>query len=207
MSKIIGIDSGTSTSCVAVMEHGQVKIIPNSEGKNTTPSVVAITKDGERKVGDAARRQQVMNRDTLYEFKRLMGKKFDEVQEEAARVTYKVVSDNKGRAAMKVDDKNISPEEATAMVLQKMKKSAEDYLGEEVTEAVITCPAYFNDEQRKSIIAAGKIAGLEVKRIVNEPTASCLAYGLTAKNKDIKALVFDCGGEHVNCLRVLSKAA
>lgn len=193
--KIIGIDLGTGASCVAVMENGQVKVIPNSEGMNTTPSVVGFA-NGERKIGDAARRQQIMNpKNTIYEVKRLMGHKLSEVTHEASRVTYDVVEDNKGRAAVKVNDKVYSPEEISAFILQKMKKTAEDYLGNEVTEAVITCPAYFNDEQRKSIIAAGKIAGLDVKRIINEPTAAALAYKLDVKSmeKDTKIAIFDSG--------------
>ena len=193
MSKIIGIDLGTGFSCVSVMENGHVKVIPNSDGKNTTPSVVGFMENGERKVGDAARRQQVMNpKNTIYEVKRLMGHKLSEVTHEASRVTYDVV-DNNGRAAVKVYDKVYSPEEISAIILQKMKKTAEDYLGEEVKEAIITCPAYFNDEQRKSIIAAGKIAGLDVKRIINEPTSAALAYNLNNTGKDEKILIVDNG--------------
>ncbi|MBW2712464.1 MAG: molecular chaperone DnaK [Deltaproteobacteria bacterium] len=192
--KVIGIDLGTTNSAVAVMEGGQVTIIPNEEGGRTTPSVVAFTDEGERLVGTVAKRQAVTNPErTIYSVKRFMGRRKDEVSEETSLVPYSVVDGKDGTAAIEVDGKNYTPQEISAMILQKMKRSAEAYLGEEVTDAVITVPAYFNDQQRQATKDAGKIAGLDVKRIINEPTAAALAYGLD-KKEDEKIAVFDFGG-------------
>ncbi|MDP6111230.1 MAG: molecular chaperone DnaK [Planctomycetota bacterium] len=194
MGKIIGIDLGTTNSCVAVMEGGQPTVIPNSEGGRTTPSVVAFTKDGERLIGVTAKRQAVTNPgNTLFSIKRFVGRKRAEVGDETHLVPYEVVSGNNDDAAVMANDKTYTPPEISAMVLQKMKQTAEDYLGEEVDEAVITVPAYFNDSQRQATKDSGKIAGLEVKRIINEPTAAALAYGLD-KEGDSKIAVFDLGG-------------
>ncbi|HUU50301.1 MAG TPA: molecular chaperone DnaK, partial [Nitrospinota bacterium] len=194
MGKIIGIDLGTTNSVVAVMEGGQPKIIINEEGSRLTPSVVAFTKDGEILVGQAAKRQSITNpENTVYSIKRFMGRKYDEVSEEMKMVPYKVIKAPNGDARVSIKGKEYSPPEISAMILQKLKKSAEDYLGEKVTEAVITAPAYFNDSQRQATKDAGKIAGLGVKRIINEPTASALAYGLD-KKKDEKIAVYDFGG-------------
>lgn len=194
MGKIIGIDLGTTNSVVAVMEQGQAKIIPNAEGKRTTPSVIGFTKSGEVLVGDAARRQAVTNPEkTVYSSKRFMGCSFSERSEEAKQVPYKVVAGKSNMAVFEVDGKQYTPQEMAAKVLGKLKQAAEDYLGESVTEAVITVPAYFNDSQRQATKDAGKIAGLDVKRIVNEPTAAALAYGLD-KKADEKVIVFDFGG-------------
>lgn len=194
MGKIIGIDLGTTNSCVAVMEGGQPTVIPNSEGGRTTPSVVAFTKDGDRLIGVTAKRQAVTNpTNTLFSIKRFVGRKRSEVDDEIHLVPYEVVTGNNGDAAVKVNGKTYTPPEISAMVLQKMKQTAEDYLGEAVTEAVITVPAYFNDSQRQATKDAGKIAGLDVKRIINEPTAASLAYGLD-KQGDAKIAVFDLGG-------------
>ena len=194
MSKIIGIDLGTTNSVVAVMEGGEPEVITNSEGGRTTPSVVAFTKDGERLVGQVAKRQAVTNpENTLYSIKRFVGRKYDEVKEEISQVPYNVVKASNGDVRVKVDDKEYSPPEIAAMVLQKLKQSAEDYLGQDVNKAVITVPAYFNDAQRQATKDAGKIAGLEVMRIVNEPTAAALAYGLDKKSDETIA-VFDFGG-------------
>jgi molecular chaperone DnaK len=193
MSKIIGIDLGTTNSCVAVVEGGEPVVIPNAEGGRTTPSVVAFTKTGERLVGAPAKRQAVTNpRKTIYSIKRFMGRRYDEVGEETRRIPYEVVNSG-GLAHVKIDDKDYAPPEISAMILQKMKQAAEDYLGEKVTKAVITVPAYFNDTQRQATKDAGVIAGLEVLRIINEPTAASLAYGLD-KKKDEKVAVFDLGG-------------
>jgi molecular chaperone DnaK len=195
MSKIIGIDLGTTNSCVAVMEGNEPVVIANSEGKRTTPSVVAFVDGGERKVGDPAKRQAITNpTKTIYSIKRFMGANFDESQREASRVPYTVVKGDGNTPRVKIDDRAYTPQEISAMVLQKMKKTAEDYLGHEVTEAVITVPAYFNDSQRQATKEAGEIAGLKVKRIINEPTAAALAYGLDKKAQDLKIVVFDCGG-------------
>ncbi|MDG1380904.1 MAG: molecular chaperone DnaK [Flavobacteriales bacterium] len=195
MSKIIGIDLGTTNSCVAVMEGNEPVVINNSEGKRTTPSMVAFVQDGERKVGDPAKRQAITNpTKTIYSVKRFMGQMFSEVSTEAGRVPYEVVKADGGTARIKIDDRNYSPQEISAMILQKMKKTAEDYLGTEVTGAVVTVPAYFNDSQRQATKEAGEIAGLEVKRIINEPTAAALAYGLDKKSIDQKIVVFDLGG-------------
>jgi molecular chaperone DnaK len=192
--KVIGIDLGTTNSAVAVMEGGQVTIIPSEEGGRTTPSVVAFTDEGERLVGTVAKRQAVTNPErTIYSVKRFMGRRRDEVSEEIGLVPYNVVDGKDGTAAIEVDGKNFTPQEISAMILQKMKRSAEAYLGAEVTEAVITVPAYFNDQQRQATKDAGKIAGLDVKRIINEPTAAALAYGLD-KKEDEKIAVFDFGG-------------
>ena len=194
MSKIIGIDLGTTNSCVAVMEGGEPVVIPNSEGGRTTPSVVAFTKDGERLAGQVAKRQAITNpQNTVYSIKRFMGRRFNEVKTEKDEVPYKVVSGKNDVARVKIGDDEYSPQEVSAMVLQKMKQTAEDYLGQKVTEAVITVPAYFNDSQRQATKEAGEIAGLKVKRIINEPTAASLAYGLD-KKIDEKIAVFDLGG-------------
>jgi molecular chaperone DnaK len=193
-SKIIGIDLGTTNSVVAVIEGGDPVVIPNAEGGRTTPSVVAFTKDGERLVGQVAKRQAVTNpRQTLFSIKRFMGRRLNEVSEESKRVPYKVVEGTNGLAAVEIGGKTYTPPEISAMILQKMKQTAEEYLGTTVTEAVITVPAYFNDAQRQATKDAGKIAGLDVKRIINEPTAAALAYGLD-KKKDEKIAVFDLGG-------------
>ena len=195
MGKIIGIDLGTTNSCVAVMEGNEPVVIPNSEGKRTTPSIVAFVDGGERKVGDPAKRQAITNPEkTVYSIKRFMGHSFSEVSTEISRMPYKVVKGDNGLPTVKIDDRNYTPQEISAMVLQKMKKTAEDYLGQEVTGAVITVPAYFNDAQRQATKEAGEIAGLEVKRIINEPTAASLAYGMDKKSEDLKIVVFDCGG-------------
>jgi molecular chaperone DnaK len=195
MSKIIGIDLGTTNSCVAVMEGNEPVVIANSEGKRTTPSIVGFVEGGERKVGDPAKRQAITNpRKTVYSIKRFMGSNFDECQKEIARMPYEVVKGDGNTPRVKIDDRLYTPQEISAMTLQKMKKTAEDYLGYEVTEAVITVPAYFNDSQRQATKEAGEIAGLKVKRIINEPTAAALAYGLDKKAHDIKIAVFDCGG-------------
>ena len=194
MGKIIGIDLGTTNSCVAVVEGKDPVVIPNAEGTRTTPSVVAFTKTGERLLGQVAKRQAITNPDnTIFSIKRFMGRKYDEVGEEMETVPFKVVRGSGGDARVKIRDKEYSPPEISAMVLQKMKKTAEDYLGQKVTQAVITVPAYFNDSQRQATKDAGRIAGLEVKRIINEPTAASLAYGLD-KKKDEKIAVFDLGG-------------
>ena len=195
MGKIIGIDLGTTNSCVAVMEGNEPVVIPNSEGKRTTPSIVAFVENGERKVGDPAKRQAITNSvKTVYSIKRFMGETYDNVNKEIARVPYKVVKGDNNTPRVQIDDRKYSPQEISAMVLQKMKKTAEDYLGQEVTEAVITVPAYFDDSQRQATKEAGEIAGLKVKRIINEPTAAALAYGLDKKTEDLKVAVFDLGG-------------
>ena len=194
MSKIIGIDLGTTNSVVAVMEGGEPIVINNSEGGRTTPSVVAFTKDGNRLVGQVAKRQAVTNpENTLYSIKRFMGRKYDEVSDEIKQVPYKVEKASNGDVRINVDGKQYNPPEIAAMVLQKLKQSAEDYLGSKVEKAVITVPAYFNDAQRQATKDAGKVAGLEVLRIVNEPTAAALAYGLDKKKDEVIA-VFDFGG-------------
>ncbi|MBI1932068.1 MAG: molecular chaperone DnaK [Ignavibacteriales bacterium] len=195
MGKIIGIDLGTTNSCVAVMEGNDPVVIPNSEGGRTTPSVIGFTKSGERLVGQPAKRQAVTNpNNTIFSVKRFMGRRFDEVGTEIKEVPYKVVAGDNGSARIKIDDRLYSPPEISAMVLQKMKKTAEDYLGQEVNEAVITVPAYFNDAQRQATKDAGEIAGLTVRRIINEPTAAALAYGLDKKNKEELVAVYDLGG-------------
>ena len=195
MGKIIGIDLGTTNSCVAVMEGSEPVVIPNSEGKRTTPSVVGFTEGGERKVGDPAKRQAITNPEkTVYSIKRFMGSSFDDSSREIKRVPYKVEKGENNTPRVKIDDRLYTPQEISAMVLQKMKKTAEDYLGQEVSEAVITVPAYFNDSQRQATKEAGEIAGLKVRRIINEPTAASLAYGLDKKGQDMKIVVFDCGG-------------
>ena len=195
MSKIIGIDLGTTNSCVAVMEGSEPVVIPNSEGHRTTPSIIAFTENGERKVGEPAKRQAITNpTKTIYSIKRLMGNSFSEVGKEISRVPYQVVKGDNNTPRVKIDDRLYTPQEISAMVLQKMKKTAEDYLGTTVSEAVITVPAYFNDSQRQATKEAGEIAGLKVRRIINEPTAASLAYGLDKKKEDIKVAVFDLGG-------------
>jgi molecular chaperone DnaK len=194
MSKIIGIDLGTTNSCVAVMEGSEPVVIPNSEGKRTTPSIVGFVNE-ERKVGDPAKRQSVTNpTNTVYSIKRFMGSSFDECVNETTKVPYSVIKGNNNSPRVKIDNKEFSPQEISATILQKMKKTAEDYLGSTVTEAVITVPAYFNDAQRQATKEAGEIAGLTVRRIINEPTAAALAYGLDKKSKDSVVAVFDCGG-------------
>jgi len=195
MGKIIGIDLGTTNSCVAVMEGNEPVVIANSEGKRTTPSIVAFAENGERKVGEPAKRQAITNpTKTIYSIKRFMGSSFAEVTKEAGRVPYNVVKGDNNTPRVEIDDRKYTPQEISAMILQKMKKTAEDFLGQEVTEAVITVPAYFNDAQRQATKEAGEIAGLTVKRIINEPTAAALAYGLDKAHKDMKIVVFDCGG-------------
>jgi molecular chaperone DnaK len=195
MGKIIGIDLGTTNSCVAVMEGNKPVVIPNSEGKMTTPSIVAFVGNGERKVGDPAKRQAITNpTKTIFSIKRFMGETFDQVQKEVARVPYKVVRGDNNTPRVDIDGRLYTPQEISAIVLQKMKKTAEDYLGQEITDAVITVPAYFSDSQRQATIEAGEIAGLKVKRIINEPTAAALAYGLDKSDKDMKIAVFDLGG-------------
>ena len=195
MGKIIGIDLGTTNSCVAVMEGNEPVVIPNSEGRRTTPSIVAFTENSERKIGDPAKRQAITNpTQTVYSIKRFMGEPWDRVQTETNRVTYKVEKGENNTPRVKIKDRQYTPQEISAMVLQKMKKTAEDYLGTSVTEAVITVPAYFSDSQRQATKEAGEIAGLKVKRIINEPTAASLAYGLDKKQDDNKIAVFDLGG-------------
>ncbi|MFN5830790.1 MAG: molecular chaperone DnaK, partial [Bacteroidota bacterium] len=195
MGKIIGIDLGTTNSCVSVMEGNEPVVIPNSEGKRTTPSVVAFVDNGERKVGDPAKRQAITNpTKTVYSIKRFMGESFDKVTTEVSRVPYKVKKGDNNTPRVDIDGRLYTPQEISAIILQKMKKTAEDYLGTTVSEAVITVPAYFNDAQRQATKEAGEIAGLTVKRIINEPTAAALAYGLDKKNSDMKIVVFDCGG-------------
>ena len=195
MGKIIGIDLGTTNSCVSVMEGNEPVVIANDEGRRTTPSVVAFLKNGERKVGDPAKRQAITNpHNTISSVKRFMGRRFDEVTEESSHWSYKVVKGDNNTVRIDIDGRMYTPQEISAMVLQKMKKTAEDFLGQEVTEAVITVPAYFNDAQRQATKEAGEIAGLNVRRIVNEPTAAALAYGLDKKGKDQKIAVFDLGG-------------
>ncbi len=195
MSKIIGIDLGTTNSCVSVMEGNEPVVIPNAEGKRTTPSIVAFVEGGERKVGDPAKRQAVTNpTKTIYSIKRFMGNKFSESEKEASRVPYKVVKGDNNTPRVDIDGRLYTPQEISAMVLQKMKKTAEDYLGQDVSEAVVTVPAYFNDAQRQATKEAGEIAGLKVSRIINEPTAAALAYGLDKASDDKKIVVFDFGG-------------
>jgi molecular chaperone DnaK len=195
MAKIIGIDLGTTNSCVSVMEGNEAVVIPNSEGKRTTPSIVAFVENGERKVGDPAKRQAITNpTKTIYSIKRFMGSMYEDIPHEVTRVPYKVVKGDNNTPRVQIDDRQYSAQEISAMILQKMKKTAEDYLGQEVTEAVITVPAYFNDAQRQATKEAGEIAGLKVRRIINEPTAASLAYGLDKQDKDMKVAVFDLGG-------------
>ena len=194
MGKVIGIDLGTTNSCVAVMEGSEAVVIPNAEGNRTTPSVVAFTKSGERLVGQPAKRQAITNpENTIFSIKRFMGRRHQEVSEEEKIVPYNVVSTENGDCRVQVGDSQYAPPEISAMTLQNLKKTAEDYLGTEVTQAVITVPAYFNDSQRQATKDAGKIAGLEVLRIINEPTAASLAYGLDKKD-DQKIAVYDLGG-------------
>ena len=195
MGKIIGIDLGTTNSCVAVVEGNEPIVIANNEGRRTTPSMVAFTEDGEIKVGDPAKRQAIINPTrTVYSIKRFMGRTYDEVQQEINRVTYKVVKGPNNTPRVKIEDREYTPQEISAMILQKMKKTAEDYLGTEITDAVVTVPAYFNDSQRQATKEAGEIAGLNVRRIINEPTAAALAYGLDKKHKEMKVAVYDLGG-------------
>ena len=195
MGKIIGIDLGTTNSCVSVMEGNEPVVIPNSEGKRTTPSIVGFIENGERKVGDPAKRQAITNpAKTVYSIKRLMGEPYSNLAKEIQRVPYSVVQGDNNTPRVVIDDRKYSPQEISAMILQKMKKTAEDYLGQEVTEAVITVPAYFNDSQRQATKEAGEIAGLNVRRIINEPTAAALAYGLDKMHREMKIAVFDLGG-------------
>ncbi|WP_292747504.1 Hsp70 family protein, partial [Methylophaga sp. UBA3191] len=197
MGRIIGIDLGTTNSCVAVMEDGKARVIENSEGDRTTPSIVAFNKDNEVMVGQSAKRQAVTNaKNTLYAIKRLIGRKFkdDVVQRDIDMVPYKIVEADNGDAWVEANGKKMAPPEISARVLMKMKKTAEEFLGEEVTQAVVTVPAYFNDSQRQATKDAGKIAGLEVKRIINEPTAAALAYGMDKKRGDSTVVVYDLGG-------------
>merc|ERR1711991_1078075 len=195
MGKIIGIDLGTTNSCVSVMEGNEPVVITNAEGKRTTPSIVAFVEGGERKVGDPAKRQAITNpQKTISSIKRFMGSSFDDVADEVKRMSYEVVKGDNNTPRVKIDDRTFTPQEISAMVLQKMKKTAEDYLGQEVTEAVVTVPAYFNDSQRQATKEAGEIAGLTIKRIINEPTAAALAYGLDKGGSDRKIAVYDLGG-------------
>ena len=195
MGKIIGIDLGTTNSCVAVMEGNEPVVIPNSEGHRTTPSVVAFTDNSERKVGDPAKRQAITNpKRTVFSIKRFMGETYDQVASEIARAPYSIVKGANNTPRVDIDGRQYTPQEISAIILQKMKKTAEDYLGQEVNEAVITVPAYFSDSQRQATKEAGEIAGLKVRRIINEPTAAALAYGLDKKNKDMKVAVYDLGG-------------
>ena len=195
MSKIIGIDLGTTNSCVAVMEGNEPVVIPNAEGHRTTPSVVAFTEGGERKVGDPAKRQAITNpKRTVFSIKRFMGERYDAVSADIARAPYSIVKGDNNTPRVDIDDRQYTPQEISAIILQKMKKTAEDYLGQEVTEAVITVPAYFSDSQRQATKEAGEIAGLKVRRIINEPTAAALAYGLDKKQNDMKIAVYDLGG-------------
>ncbi|MEI8115337.1 MAG: Hsp70 family protein, partial [Bacteroidia bacterium] len=195
MGKIIGIDLGTTNSCVSVMEGNEPVVIPNSEGKRTTPSIVGFVENGERKVGDPAKRQAITNPSkTVYSIKRLMGETYQNLTKEIKRVAYTVVQGDNSTPRVVIDDRKYSPQEISAMVLQKMKKTAEDYLGQEVTDAVITVPAYFSDSQRQATKEAGEIAGLNVRRIINEPTAAALAYGLDKMHREMKIAVFDLGG-------------
>ena len=194
MGKILGIDLGTTNSCMAVMDHGEATVIPNAEGNRTTPSIVAFTKNGERLVGQTAKRQAVTNpKNTIFSVKRFMGRKYDEIGEERNLVPFELVKAANGDVAIQIGDRSYSPPEISAMILQKLKLDAEAYLGEEIKQAVITVPAYFNDSQRQATKDAGKIAGLEVLRIVNEPTAAALAYGLDKKSEETVA-VYDLGG-------------
>ena len=195
MGKIIGIDLGTTNSCVSVMEGNEPIVIPNNEGRRTTPSIVAFVENGERKVGDPAKRQAITNpTNTVYSIKRFMGESFERVGKEVANTSYKVVRGDNNTPRVQINDRQYTPQELSAIILQKMKKTAEDYLGQEVTEAVITVPAYFNDSQRQATKEAGEIAGLQVRRIINEPTAAALAYGMDKKHQDLKIAVFDLGG-------------
>ena len=197
MSKVIGIDLGTTNSCVAVLESGDAKVIENAEGNRTTPSVVAFTKEGERPVGLVAKRQATTNpENTIFSIKRFMGRKHSEIGDDASRVPYELKADKDGDVAVNIEGKDYTPPEISAMVLRKMKETAEAYLGEDVTKAVITVPAYFNDSQRQATQDAGKIAGLEVERIINEPTAASLAYGLQNEG-DKKIAVYDLGGWYI----------
>ncbi|UOF94306.1 MAG: molecular chaperone DnaK [Bacteroides sp.] len=195
MSKIIGIDLGTTNSCVSVMEGNEAVVIPNNEGKRTTPSIVAFMNNNERKVGDPAKRQAITNpKKTIFSIKRFMGRQYDEVELESKRVSYKIVRGNKNEIKVDVDGKLYTPQEISSIILQSIKKTAEDFTGSTINEAVITVPAYFNDSQRQATKEAGEIAGLKVKRIINEPTAAALAYGIDKKHKNCKIIVFDCGG-------------
>jgi len=195
MGKIIGIDLGTTNSCVSVMEGNEAVVIANDEGRRTTPSVVAFLKNGERKVGDPAKRQAITNpTNTIMSIKRFMGRRFDEVGTDIADSSYQVQKGDNNTPRVQIEDRMYTPQEISAMILQKMKKTAEEFLGQEVSEAVITVPAYFNDAQRQATKEAGEIAGLNVRRIINEPTAAALAYGMDKQHTDSKIVVFDLGG-------------
>lgn len=191
---VIGIDLGTTNSCVSVIEGGQPVVIANAEGRRTTPSVVGFLKDGEKKIGEPAKRQMVTNPDTIYSIKRLIGKKYQDVKD--MKFPYTIKQGNNGMAVVSIGDRDYTPQEISAMVLQKMKKTAEEYLGKEVKDAVITVPAYFNDSERTATKEAGQIAGLNVLRIINEPTAASLAYGVDKDKGDKKIAVFDLGGKY-----------
>ena len=196
MKKVIGIDLGTTNSCVAIIENGESIVIPNSEGKRTTPSIVGFISDSEKKVGDSAKRQSVTNpKKTVHSIKRFMGTSYDDSKKEISRVPYELIKGEGNIPKVKIGDKTYTPQEISAIILQKMKQTAEDYVGSKITDAVITVPAYFNDAQRQATIEAGEIAGLNVLRIISEPTAAALAYGLDKKNKNQKIVVFDCGGK------------
>lgn len=198
MGKIIGIDLGTTNSCVSVMEGNEPVVIPNSEGRRTTPSIVGFMANGERKVGDPAKRQAITNpHNTVSSIKRFMGETWEQVQNEIKQVPYKLVKSDNNTPRVDIDGRLYTPQEISAIILQKMKKTAEDYLGQTVTEAVITVPAYFNDSQRQATKEAGEIAGLTVKRIINEPTAAALAYGLDKKSQDVHVAVFDLGRRNI----------
>merc|ERR1712137_283657 len=195
MAKIIGIDLGTTNSCVAVMEGNEPVVITNDEGKRTTPSVVAFVEGGERKIGDSAKRQAITNpQKTISSIKRFMGNRFSEIGNEPEKVAYDVVKGDNDTIRVNIDDRQYTPQELSAMILQKMKKVAEDFIGQEVTEAVVTVPAYFNDSQRQATKEAGEIAGLKISRIINEPTAAALAYGMDKQDKDMTIAVYDLGG-------------
>lgn len=194
MSKVIGIDLGTTNSCVSVIEGGQPIVITNSEGKRTTPSIVSFDNNGERKIGDPAKRQMITNDNTIFSVKRLMGKKYKDVKD--LKLPYKIKEGSNGNAVVEISGRDYTPQEVSAMILQKMKKTAEDFLGSEVKDAVITVPAYFNDVERTATKEAGEIAGLNVLRIINEPTAASLAYGMDKVKSDKKIAVFDLGGKN-----------
>lgn len=204
MSKVAGYDLGTSNSCACIFENGEAVVIANSEGKRTTPSIVGFGENGERKVGDPAKRQAVTNpKSTVYEIKRFMGNTYSESKNEAERVSYSVV-DESGFPRVDIDGRKYSPQEISAIILQKMRTTVEDYVGTDVKDCVITVPAYFNDAQRQATKDAAAIAGMNCLRIINEPTAAALAYGLDKADKELKIAVFDFGGEIVNCLRAVA---
>ena len=204
MSKVAGYDLGTSNSCACIFENGEAVVIANSEGKRTTPSIVGFVENGERKVGDPAKRQAITNpKNTVYEIKRFMGNTYSESKNEAERVSYSVVDEN-GFPRVDINGRKYSPQEISATILQKMRKTVEDYVGTDVKDCVITVPAYFNDAQRQATKDAAAIAGMNCLRIINEPTAAALAYGLDKADKELKIAVFDFGGKIVNCLRAVA---